>query len=147
MTPSLRGQLTLWCKSSVFALCWFATAAAAIAQIAATGSVQGRVYNPASREYVGNAEVRLAGTERVVFTESDGTFSFPGVPVGPASITVTFSGYTPATESFTIGSMALPYAGAQQAGQRADFFIGQAGIGFADVDELAAAADRKSVVA
>ncbi len=68
----------------------------------ATGSVQGRVFNPVSREYVGNAEVRLAGTDRVVFTESDGTFSFPGVAAGSAAITVTFSGYAPATESFTV---------------------------------------------
>ena len=102
MTNSLCRQLTRWCRSSLFALCGFAAAAVALAQTAATGTVQGRVYNPASREYVGNAEVRIAGSERVVFTESDGTFSFPGVPVGPASITVTFSGYTPATESFTI---------------------------------------------
>jgi iron complex outermembrane recepter protein len=71
---------------------------------AATGTLQGRVFNPVSREYLGNAEVRLAGTDRVVFTESDGSFSFPGVPAGPASITVTFSGYTPATESVHIAA-------------------------------------------
>ena len=70
----------------------------------ATGTVQGRVYNPVSREYVGNAEVRLTGTVRVVFTESDGTFSFSGVAAGPAAITVTFSGYTPATESFNVSA-------------------------------------------
>jgi iron complex outermembrane receptor protein len=102
MTYSLRGQLTRWRKSTLLAFCCFAAAAVALAQIAATGTVQGRVYNPATREYVGNAEVRLAGTARVVFTESDGSFSFFGVAAGPASITVTFSGYTPATESFTV---------------------------------------------
>ena len=77
------------------------------AQSGATGIVQGRVYNPATKAYVGNAEVRLAGTERVVFTESDGSFSFAGVPAGAAAVTVTFSGYTPATESFTV-SPGLP---------------------------------------
>ncbi|MFM7752296.1 MAG: carboxypeptidase regulatory-like domain-containing protein, partial [Opitutaceae bacterium] len=66
--------------------------------------MQGRVFNPASREYVGNAEVRLGGTDRVVFTESDGTFTFPGVAAGPVSITVNFSGYTPASESFTVAA-------------------------------------------
>ncbi|MFM8620393.1 MAG: carboxypeptidase regulatory-like domain-containing protein, partial [Opitutaceae bacterium] len=71
---------------------------------ATTGTVQGRVFNPASREYVGNAEVRLGGTDRVVFTESDGTFTFPGVAAGPVSITVNFSGYTPASESFTVAA-------------------------------------------
>ncbi|PAW66403.1 MAG: hypothetical protein B9S34_08230 [Opitutia bacterium Tous-C1TDCM] len=69
---------------------------------AASGTIQGRVFNPVSREYVGNAEVRLGGTERAVFTESDGTFAFPGVPAGPASVTVTFSGYLPATEAFNV---------------------------------------------
>ena len=103
MTTRARSPFFAGWNLLAFAACWLAAnAAAAIAQIAATGSVQGRVYNPASREYVGNAEVRLAGTERVVFTESDGSFSFFGVAAGPASITVTFSGYTPATESFTV---------------------------------------------
>jgi hypothetical protein len=49
---------------------------------AAAGTVQGRVFKPVSREYVGDAEVRLGGTERIVFTESDGTFAFPGVGHG-----------------------------------------------------------------
>jgi iron complex outermembrane receptor protein len=69
---------------------------------APTGTVQGRVLNPVSREYVGNAEVRLGGSDRIVFTESDGTFAFAGVAAGPVSLTVNFSGYTPATDSFTL---------------------------------------------
>ncbi len=81
-----------------------AASSAAPVAAATTGTIQGRVFNPVSREYVGNAEVRLDGTNRSVFTESDGTFSFPGVAAGPASITVTFSGYTPATESFTVSA-------------------------------------------
>ncbi len=71
---------------------------------AAAGTIQGRVYNPLSREYVGNAEVRLEGTSRVAFTESDGTFAFPGVAAGAASITVSFSGYQPVTESFGVSA-------------------------------------------
>jgi TonB-dependent receptor len=70
----------------------------------AAGTIQGRVFNPVSREYVGNAEVRLEGTHRTVFTENDGTFSLPGVAAGPAAITVTFSGYLPATESFNVAA-------------------------------------------
>ncbi len=82
----------------------FALQLASRAQTPVGSAIQGRVYNPASREYVGNAEVRLAGTGRVVFTENDGTFSFSGVAAGDASITVAFSGYTPVTESFTVGA-------------------------------------------
>ena len=79
------------------------SSACALAQ-STDGSIQGRVFNPATREFVGNAEVRLAGSERVVFTASDGSFTFAGVPAGAATITVAFSGYTPATESFTVSA-------------------------------------------
>ena len=47
------------------------TPAIAAAQ-SATGSVSGRIYNPATREYVRNAEVRLAGTALLTESESDG---------------------------------------------------------------------------
>src|SRR5687767_12580724 len=41
-----------------------AGAVLAFAQVAPTGAITGRVYNPASQEYVRNAEVRLDGSER-----------------------------------------------------------------------------------
>ena len=63
----------------------------------ATGTVTGRIYNPATREYVRNAEVRLAGTALVTESESDGTFAFPSVPAGPVTLTVTYTGYDSAT--------------------------------------------------
>lgn len=52
------------------------------AQTAGTGTVQGRIYNPASKEYVRNAEVRLEGTNQVAYTENDGTFQLLGVATG-----------------------------------------------------------------
>jgi iron complex outermembrane receptor protein len=45
---------------------------AAFAQTA--GTIQGRIFNPTSGEYVRNAEVRLDGTNRVTYSEGDGTF-------------------------------------------------------------------------
>ena len=68
----------------------------------ATGTIQGRVYNPTVQQYVGNAEVRLEGTNQVVFTEHDGTFQITNVPAGTATITVNFTGYNPAKETFTV---------------------------------------------
>ncbi len=68
----------------------------------ATGGISGRVYNPASQEYIRNAEVRLNGTNQVTYTENDGTFSFREVAPGPARITVTYSGYNSAEETFTV---------------------------------------------
>jgi TonB-dependent receptor len=72
------------------------------AQSAGTGSIQGRVFNPVSRDYVGNAEVRLEGTGQVTYTESDGSFQFNNVPAGQAAVTVNFTGYNPAKETFTV---------------------------------------------
>ncbi|MBI5771477.1 MAG: TonB-dependent receptor [Verrucomicrobia bacterium] len=67
-----------------------------------TGTVQGRVYNPASQEYVRNAEVRLDGTTQITYTEGDGSFQFVGVRPGPASITVTYTGYNTVKDAFTV---------------------------------------------
>ncbi|WP_414660069.1 TonB-dependent receptor domain-containing protein [Horticoccus sp. 23ND18S-11] len=72
------------------------------AQAQTTGNIQGRIYNPLTRQYVRNAEVRLEGTERIVATESDGSFAFPNVPAGTAAITVIYTGYKTAREAFTV---------------------------------------------
>ena len=68
----------------------------------ATGSVQGKVFNPVTNEYVRNAEVRLEGTNQVTYTEGDGSFQFPNVAAGPAAIAVSFSGYATVKDSFTV---------------------------------------------
>jgi hypothetical protein len=72
------------------------------AQSAATGSIQGRIFNPASQEYVRNAEVRLDGTNQVTYSENDGSFQFANVAAGTAAITVTYTGYNTVKESFTV---------------------------------------------
>lgn len=88
---------------------WFLTAAlfswatvGAFAQAAGTGTITGRVFNPATGDYVRNAEVRLQGTNRVVATEGDGSFRLDDVPAGSATLTVVFSGYTTATETIAV---------------------------------------------
>ncbi len=72
------------------------------AQAPATGIIQGRVYNPATQEYVRNAEVRLEGSNQVTYTENDGSFQFREVAPGPAVIAVSYSGYVPARDAFTV---------------------------------------------
>jgi iron complex outermembrane receptor protein len=90
-----------WIVFIALALTW-AGAISAQAQTPGTGTIQGRVFNPGSKEYVRNAEVRLEGSNRVTYTENDGTFQFNNVPAGAASVSVTFTGYNTATESFTV---------------------------------------------
>jgi TonB-dependent receptor len=74
----------------------------ATAQTAPTGTVQGHVFNPATKEYVRDAEVRLEGTSQVTYTANDGFFQFLNVPAGQAKITVVFTGYNTATESVNV---------------------------------------------
>ncbi|MBI4623222.1 MAG: TonB-dependent receptor [Verrucomicrobia bacterium] len=93
--------------SSLFlalALGWLLPAMALHAQSPGSGAIQGRVYNPAAKAYVGNAEVRLEGTNQVTYTESDGSFRFDHVAAGPATIIVSFTGYNTVKESFAVSA-------------------------------------------
>ena len=68
----------------------------------ATGSIAGRVFNPANREYVRNAEVRIQGTDISTTTEAGGYFRLPRVPAGEVNLTVTYVGYTTASVPVTV---------------------------------------------
>ncbi len=68
------------------------------------GTISGRVFNPATGEYVRNAEVRLQGTDRLVTTESDGSFTLANVAPGATTLTVTYTGYNTVTESVTVAA-------------------------------------------
>ena len=91
-----------WSNLLTLAFGWLCVASAGFAQTAATGTIQGRVYNPVSKEYVRNAEIRLEGTSQVAYSENDGSFQFQNVPAGPAVIAVSFAGYEPVKETFTV---------------------------------------------
>ncbi|MFM8535124.1 MAG: TonB-dependent receptor domain-containing protein [Acidimicrobiia bacterium] len=65
-----------------------------LAQAPATGLLTGRVFNPATREYVQNAEVRLEGTALATTTGFDGSYRLENVPAGQVTVVVSYSGYT-----------------------------------------------------
>jgi hypothetical protein len=77
---------------------------ASLLRAQSTGTIQGRVFNPTLQQYVRNAEVRLEGSAQMVSTESDGTFQFAHVPAGPATISVSYTGYATATEKLTVAA-------------------------------------------
>ncbi len=87
----------------ILALGWVMTVSSAFAQ-SGTGTIQGRVSNPATGEYTRNAEVRVSGTNLVAFTQADGTYRIPNVPAGEVSITVTYIGYNTVNETFTVSA-------------------------------------------
>jgi iron complex outermembrane recepter protein len=99
MKTELPGTGT-WRICFAWILSWLISAVLVHAQ--GSGSITGRVFNPVTGEYVRNAEVRLQGSDRLVTTESDGTFRLDNVPAGPATITVTYTGYNTASETVTV---------------------------------------------
>jgi TonB-dependent receptor len=96
-----RCQFLHWPKLLLPALGWIFSALLASAQTP-TGTVQGRVYNPATAQYVRNAEVRIEGSNIVDETESDGSFSLHNVPAGTVTLTVSYTGYETAREVVTV---------------------------------------------
>jgi TonB-dependent receptor len=103
-------------------------AACVLAQSASSGRVTGRVFNPATQEYVRNAEVIVVGTDIVAFSEADGSYVLPNVPAGAVTLAVAYTGYERATAALTLapgatatrdfelkGSVFAPGAGARGA--------------------------------
>jgi iron complex outermembrane recepter protein len=76
--------------------------ASALPAQSGSGAIVGRVFNPATSEYVRNAEVRIHGTELVTSTEQDGSFRFDRVPAGDVTLAVTYTGYKPVTETLHV---------------------------------------------
>ena len=74
------------------------------AQSPGTGTVTGRVYNPATKEFVRDAEVRLEGTNLLTASGDGGYYTFANVPAGPASVSVSFAGYSKSTLPVTVAA-------------------------------------------
>ncbi|HEX9816770.1 MAG TPA: carboxypeptidase regulatory-like domain-containing protein, partial [Candidatus Thermoplasmatota archaeon] len=67
-----------------------------------TGTVTGRVFNPASGEYIRNAEVVVEGTNLVSTTTSGGHFRLFNVPAGQATLVASYPGAEPVTATVAV---------------------------------------------
>jgi len=74
----------------------------ASAQPSGTGEIRGRVINKATGEYLRNAVVTVAGTNLSTVAESGGQFSLQGVPAGEVTVTASYAGLTPVTQTVTV---------------------------------------------
>jgi TonB-dependent receptor len=72
------------------------------AQSAATGTIAGRVFNPANGEYLRNAEVRIAGTPLVAIAEEGGYYRLTNVPPGEVTVVATYLGHEGATTKIPV---------------------------------------------
>jgi len=70
--------------------------------IPATGTVEGRVFNPLTGEYIHNAEVRVEGTEIITFSKRDGRYQITPVPIGQVTVIVSYTGYRTLSATLTI---------------------------------------------
>lgn len=69
-----------------------------------TGIVSGNIFNPATGEFVRNAEVRVEGTNLVTYSGEGGAYVLPGVPAGDVTVSVTYTGYQRESASVRIQS-------------------------------------------
>ncbi|MGH7944322.1 MAG: TonB-dependent receptor [Opitutaceae bacterium] len=95
-----------------------ADATAAVAAAGQSGTVEGRVLNTISGQYVKNARVTIEGTTLEAFTNDFGEYRFADVPTGAVTVKVSYTGFEPAREAVPV-----------QAGQssRRDFNLGPRG--------------------
>ena len=70
------------------------------AQAAATGTIEGRVFDSGRGEYLENARLVIEGTSLETFTEAGGRYRLTNVPAGPARVRTFFTGL--ATQSHTV---------------------------------------------
>src|SRR5688500_3407609 len=69
-----------------------------------TGTITGRVFNSASKEYIRNAEVRVEGTNLAAFSEDAGFYRLVGVAPGEATVTVSYTGTEAATAKVNVSA-------------------------------------------
>ncbi|MEY4940522.1 MAG: hypothetical protein RIQ93_2257 [Verrucomicrobiota bacterium] len=72
------------------------------AQSGSTGAIEGRVFNPLTGTYLNNAEVRIQGTATIAVTSIDGRYRIPNVPAGSVTVTVSYTGYQPASALLSV---------------------------------------------
>ena len=71
-------------------------------QGAQNGVVTGRVFNPATGEYLRNAEVRVQGSNVSVLSQGDGSYRIPNLAPGPVTLVVSYTGSRTATATVNV---------------------------------------------
>ena len=70
----------------------------------ATGTIEGRVFNPGTGEYLEFVRLTVEGTSRETFTDSAGEFRLVNVPAGPAKVTAFRTGVLPQSRTVAVTS-------------------------------------------
>ncbi len=84
----------------LLSLCWLSLAPRLAAQT--TGTIEGRITNPATGGIFEHARLTVAGSAHETLSDSDGYYRLDGVPPGTAQVRVFFSGFSPATAAVNV---------------------------------------------
>lgn len=136
MTPPL--PLGRRCRLSALALLCLGFITSLLAQ-ATTGTIEGRVTNPATGTVLERARIAVDGSELETFSDADGYYRLTEVPAGTVQLRATFSGFPATTSSITL-------TGGQTA--QKDFQLAPLGAGPADggpikLDQFVVATSRE----
>ncbi len=72
------------------------------AQTTTSGIITGRIFNPATGEYVRNAQVRVDGRAASTTSEDGGYYRLSNIPPGDVTVVVTYTGYQPTTATVSV---------------------------------------------
>ncbi|MBL9200325.1 MAG: TonB-dependent receptor [Opitutaceae bacterium] len=130
--PTILGALLRHAPRLVRWICFssgFLLAATVLAAPAATGVIEGRVFNPGTGEYLEFVRITVEGTALETFTDSAGEFRLGSVPAGAVKVTAFRTGVPAQTHTVTVTdgqtvrqNFELSYAGpanAARPGERA----------------------------
>ncbi len=79
-----------------------ATLPLSFAATPATGSIEGRVFNPRSGTVVENARLSIESASLITFTDADGNFRLTQVPAGTVQLRIFYTGFAPQTENVAV---------------------------------------------
>ena len=82
--------------------------ASSIAQTAATGTIEGRVFDSGRGEFLEKARLTVEGTGLATFTEAGGQYRFTNVPAGTVKLTTLLPTATAAGRCMPLVSCAWP---------------------------------------
>src|SRR5687767_13641996 len=102
MTPPRTSSGPRWLSAVAACFCLATLIVPLVAQTvpnssSATGTIEGRVTNPATSTVVERARISIDGTDLETFSDPDGYYRLANVPAGTAQVRATFTGFPPAT--------------------------------------------------
>ena len=94
-----------WSRSRVLPLIFaFSALVASLGTVRAAneGTITGRIFSPASGEYLRNAQIRVDATGQVTTSEDGGTYRLSPIAAGPVTLIVTYTGFRPITTTVQV---------------------------------------------